>query len=548
MREFSTCRHYVFVTVTTALLAAGFLEVAAADAFIKRAHPTLDPSQIGREVSVPVHLRNGQEFEMPIHDLVRFGEQLFVARWTSQEGQGRPFGKGNDGVLSDPFSPLIFPRNFNRFSGPAAGSCVGCHNLPRVGGGDVIGNVFVLANRFDFVTFDRNDTTLTRGTLDERGTPATLQTVSNARKSTGMFGSGFIEMLARQITAELQVQAAACAPGHSCALSAKGINFGVLTHRVDGTWDTTQVQGLPAPSLRSLQTNPPSLIVQPFFQSGAVISLRQFTNNSFTRLLGIQTEERFGANVDQDEDGFVNELTIADITAASVFQASLPVPGRVIPRDPLVRAAIVSGESLFETIGCASCHIPALPLTNKGWVYSEPNPYNPPGNLQVGNGVASLSVDLTRADLPQPRLQAVNGIVMVPAYTDLKLHDITTGKPSCAWNPHLIRTQQCDGDVEPLDQNQPTGSPQFFAGNSKFITRKLWGIANQHSFGHHGQYTTMRESILAHHGEATQSSSAFKALSSTDQNAVIEFLKSLQILPAGTPCLVVDENHKCRDR
>ena len=546
MRD-SSARHRVLVAATAAVFVAGFLGVAMAEP-LEIGNRALDPSQIGREVAVPVHLQNGQELRMPIRDLVRFGEHLFVARWTSQEGQGRAFGKGNDGVLTDPFSPLIFPRNFNRFSGPAAGSCVGCHNLPRVGGGDVIGNVFVLANRFDFLTFDRNDTLRTRGTLDESGQPATLQTVSDARKSTGMFGSGFIEMLARQITAELQAQAAACAAGATCALSAKGIDFGSLTHRGDGSWDTTQVLGLPAPSLRTSGTTPPKLIIQPFFQSGAVISLRQFTNNSYTRLLGVQSEERFGTNVDQDEDGFANELTIADITAVSVFQATLPAPGRVIPRNPKVRAAIAAGERLFEAVGCASCHIPALPLTNKEWVYTEPGPYNPPGNLQAGNGVATLSVDLTRADLPQPRLRAENGVVMVPAYTDLKLHDITTGKPSCALNPHLIDSQQCDGDVEPLDQNQPTGSPEFFAGNSKFLTRKLWGIANQHSFGHHGLYTTMRESILAHQGEAAQSSSAFKALSADGQNAVVEFLKSLQILPAGTPCLVVDENYKCAYR
>jgi len=181
-------------------------------------------------------------------------------------------------------------------------------------------------------------------------------------------------------------------------------------------------------------------------------------------------------------------------------------------------------------------------------VYSEPNPYNPPGNLRLSDGVESVSVDLTRGDLPPPRLRVDNGVVMVPAYTDLKLHDITTGLPSCASHPELISSHRCDGDVEALDQNEPAGTPKFFAGNRRFITRKLWGIANQHSFGHHGQYTTMREAVLAHNGEATQSSSAFKALSSADKNAVIEFLKSLQILPPGTPCLVVDENYACRDR
>lgn len=521
-------------------IACGWL--AFGFAFPIHAHDTEDT--IGREVAIPTHLRNGEEWRMPVRELIDFGKTLFTARWTSQEGQGRPLSKGSGDTLTDPASPLIFPRAFNRVSGPDTGSCSNCHNTPDVGGGgDFSNNVSTLGERFDFVTFGVDDSVITRGTLDETGRAATLQSVGNSRKIVGMFGAGFIEMLAREMTRELQDRAAACARGKSCALTAKKIDFGRLTHRTNGTWDVSQVTGLAPQSLATSGTTPPSLIILPFHQSGHSVSLRDFTNGAFNQHHGIQSEERFGSGVDRDGDGFVNELTRADITAVTMFQATLPVPGRVIPRDPKFRAAISSGERLFEHIGCAGCHTPALPLSDK--TYSEPNPYNPAGNLRVSDGVRSVGVDLTRADLPPPRLRAQHGVVMVPAYTDLKLHDITTGAPSCASNPHLVNSHQCDGDVEPLDQNQPAGTPQFFAGNRKFITRKLWGIANQHSFGHHGQYTTMREAVLAHRGEATASSNAFKALNAADQNSVVEFLKSLQILPAGTRCRVVDENYRC---
>ncbi|HEU4416827.1 MAG TPA: di-heme oxidoredictase family protein, partial [Candidatus Angelobacter sp.] len=339
----------------------------------------------------------------------------------------------------------------------------------------------------------------------------------DSRKTVAMSGSGFIEMLARQITADLQAERDAIGPGQSRALGSKGISFGALSRAADGTWDTSRVEGLAAPSLITTgASNPPSLIIRPFSQGGNVISLRQFNNNAFNHHHGIQSEERFGLGVDADGDGVVNELTRADVTAVTLFQATMAVPAQVIPADPEIRRAIQIGQNKFAAVGCSTCHVSALPLDKKGWIYTEPNPYNPPGNLRPGDA-PTLAVDLTSDELPQPRLKPTNGIVWVPAFTDFKLHDITSGPG--------------DPNREPLDQNQPAGSDGFFAGNGKFITRKLWGIANQHSFGHNGLYSTMREATLAHAGEALASRTAFQSLSQFEQDCVIEFLKSLQILP-----------------
>jgi hypothetical protein len=135
-----------------------------------------------------------------------------------------------------------------------------------------------------------------------------------------------------------------------------------------------------------------------------VISLREFTNNAYNHHHGIQSTERFGIDIDPDGDGIRNELTRADVTAVSVFQATLPVPGRVVPRNPAWEEAVKIGEAKFKAIGCAECHVPTLPLTNKGWIYTEPNPYNPPGNLRLGEAPA-FSINLTSDALPQPRLK-----------------------------------------------------------------------------------------------------------------------------------------------
>ena len=112
-------------------------------------------SSIGREVAVPRHLQDGEEYSTPLPALLGHGKLLFNAVWTIDEGGGRPLTKGTGNPLKDPTSPLQFPRNFNRISAPDANSCAGCHNLPfgiSGGGGDIVANVFVLGQRFDFIT------------------------------------------------------------------------------------------------------------------------------------------------------------------------------------------------------------------------------------------------------------------------------------------------------------------------------------------------------------------------------------------------------------
>jgi CxxC motif-containing protein (DUF1111 family) len=120
----------------------------------------------------------------------------------------------------------------------------------------------------------------------------------------------------------------------------------------------------------------------------------------------------------------------------------------------------------------------------------------------------------------------------VPAFTDLKLHDITDGPD--------------DPNRERVDMNAPAGSAAFFQGNSRFLTRKLWGAANEPPFFHHGMYTTLREAVLAHGGEARASRAKFNGLPEAERDAIIEFLKSLQVLPPNTSALVIDERGRPR--
>jgi hypothetical protein len=394
-----------------------------------------------------------------------------------------------------------------------------------------VANVFVLGQRFDFLTFEPSDLMPTQGAVDETQQRVTLQTAANLRATTGLFGAGYLEMLTRQMTAELQAIRDALELGQTQALVAKGVSFGWLTRQHDGAWNTSKVEGLPRASIVApTPVDRPTLIVRPWHQASNVVSLREFTNTAFNHHHGMQSTERFGVDTDPDGDGITNELTRADITAVTLYQATLAVPGRVIPNDPAIEQAVCNGEKVFAQIGCASCHIPQLPLTNKGWMYSEPNPYNPPLNLRVGT-TQTLTVDLNSLELPLPRLApdpAQPEIVWVPAYTDFKLHDITD--PS--------------DPGEPLDMNQTPWTPKFRQGNRRFLTKRLWGSANEPPFFHHGLFTTLRQSVLAHAGEALQSRRAFESASEYDQDSLIELLKTLQVLPPGTRHLVVDENFR----
>ena len=500
--------------------------------------PRPDPV-LGREVAMPERLQDGDEFAVSLPQLMRHGGELFNARWTVQEGGLRPELDGTGAPLSDPDSPLEFPRNMNRVSGPDSNSCAGCHNLPRSGGGgDFVTNVFVLGQRFDFATFDAlSDDEIgfeTRGAFDENGEPVTLQGIANSRATLGMFGSGYIEMLARQMTADLQAIRDGIAPGGSAELVSKGISFGLLARNADGSWDTSATEGFVPSSLASAGPDfPPNLIIRPFHQASAVISLRQFTINAMNQHHGIQARERFGEG-DHDGDGFENNLSIADMTAVSAWQAQLEVPGRVIPRHPVIEEAVANGEQLFMEIGCADCHTPALPLTDQGWVFTEPNPYNPNGNLQPGD-YPTFEMDLSDNRLDQPRLPVNNATdtVWVPAFTDMKVHDITSGPD--------------DPNCEALNMHFPAGSEAFNAGNCSFLTKRLWGAANEPPFFHHGKFTTMREAIEAHRGEALDAYQQWSELDDYGRDSIIEFLKTLQLLPEGTTALVVDENGNPRN-
>ncbi|MEQ1568221.1 MAG: di-heme oxidoredictase family protein [Myxococcota bacterium] len=156
------------------------------------------------------------------------------------------------------------------------------------------------------------------------------------------------------------------------------------------------------------------------------------------------------------------ELTPDEVFDLTVF-AMLLAPPRpdASPSDAALR-----GDALFDTFGCDGCHVRML--------------------------------------------EGARG--MVPAYTDLLLHDL---------GPDLA-----DGIV----MGQSTGS--------EFRTQPLWGIAAAEPYLHDGRADTLEEAIVWHGGEAELSRIAFTSATPDEQADLVAFLMSLGGAAQASPGLL----------
>ena len=160
------------------------------------------------------------------------------------------------------------------------------------------------------------------------------------------------------------------------------------------------------------------------------------------------------------------EISSATVDNVVFYLRTLRPPPRRGADDPNVLA----GETLFEQVGCASCHVPAL-----------------------RTGYSSIG--------------PLNDVVFYP-YTDLLLHDM---------GPEL-------------DDGYTEGS----ASTAEWRTTPLWGLglAERSQGGkafylHDGRAGTLDEAIGYHGGEGAASREAFGRLTTDERDQLIRFLRSL---------------------
>jgi hypothetical protein len=378
-----------------------------------------------------------------------------------------------------------------RTHGPDSNACSSCHNDPAPGGaGDFVTNVFV-SEGFVSAEFD---------SLDPQ--------FSNERGTNHMFGSGLLELLAREMTADLQAerkmalkQARAENKPVTVELQSKGVEFGSITALADGQIDLSSIEGVDD-----------DLVIRPFSQKGVMTSLRQFTINALNAHFGMEAEERFGkrwtGTDDFDEDGVKNELTPGDLSALVAFQAALPVPVIQTPKNKAWAEAANHGSEVFDSLQCSSCHMRALPLESS--VFTDPGPYDAAGTLSTQDVAEPVAYDLATLDWARSLKRDKDGNLLVPVFGDLKRHIIADQQVAALGNELLA---------------------QRFVERNEFMTAELWGVGNTAPYGHRGDMTTLDEVIRAHGGEARASRDAYIAASDADRSALIAYLKTLVIKP-----------------
>jgi CxxC motif-containing protein (DUF1111 family) len=205
-------------------------------------------------------------------------------------------------------------------------------------------------------------------------------------------------------------------------------------------------------------------------------SLLSFIGDAYLNEMGVTNSLRpkdvtTVGKITSDPEDIPDNLGLADIDHFAQFIRGTRVP----PRDAVLSAtaAAQAGQTLFEKIGCATCHVSTIITAPAGTVI---------------NGGAFTIPDALGSKIIHP-------------YSDFLLHDIDTG----------------DGIV----QNPPQDTAD------KLRTVPLWGLRMHPRHMHDLKSLTLESAIERHGGEAEQVRNRFRGLSSTEKQALFTFLNSL---------------------
>jgi hypothetical protein len=430
-----------------------------------------------------VDIDNGKFTPKQLFDI---GDVIFNHNFTSGEGLGNALMGGLGGPKP---RPNLRRLQLGVFGGPDSSNCSSCHLIGgEDGAGPAQNNAYEDSNGLELYT-------------------------GLERNSIAFVGDGWLQQLGAEMTQDLfalvaQGKAAAAASGSAVTvpLASKGVRFGTVIAKPDGTLDTSGVDGVDG-----------DLYVRPLGWKGKVATGRAFAEGGLQLHLGLQTQplvERYcrgeipsdqvgtGSDCrDPDNDGVFDEITEGQLSALGVYIAMQEAPTRVEPTDPAALSRVHQGENLFTSVGCDTCHIPSLPL--KDTVHHEP------ADLTGGAGI---SFDLlTTGQRPHP-LRGSDGVVRIELFSDLRRHDMGESLADAH-------------DQAPLINGVAQSTNVLKA--REFLTRPLWGVAVSPPYLHDSRAQTLYDAIALHDGEAASVRERFLSLTPDDQQKVVEFLGTL---------------------
>jgi hypothetical protein len=418
---------------------------------------------------------------------IRRGRQLFQRKFTQAQGQGPNEGDGSGNINTD----LAIGAGLSD-------SCALCHGRPR-GSAGAGGNVV---------------------------------TRPDSRDSPHLFGLGLKEMLADEITTDLRStrdlaisRAQQKKKSVTLKLTSKGVQYGSITGNPDGSVDTSQVVGVDT-----------DLRVKPFFAEGSTISIREFVVGALHKEMGLE------ASSDPDlltASGGGRVVTPAGMVLDGSKDTISPPPPPDAQNGNEIDPALVDhlefyllnyfkpahyqqnsttnhGRTVFNQVGCSSCHIADMTINHDRRVADVETAYDTVNGVFNSLFATANTLYYTKDDgsgYPVLKLPLGNSFVVSDVFTDFKRHDLGTNFYERNW----------DGTLQ-----------------TQFLTRPLWGVGSSGPYGHDGRSITLNDVILRHGGEALSARNAFAARNSHDQSDLITFLNSLVLFPPDDTASTLD--------
>jgi CxxC motif-containing protein (DUF1111 family) len=294
------------------------------------------------------------------------------------------------------------------------------------------------------------------------------ETIRTLRLSLSILGDGFVEAVADQTLVDLSKQQCKSSHGKICG-------------------EILYVPVVEAPGQMGVgrfgwKDQHASLLS---FAGDAYLNEMGITNrlqpNEVTNLCNSASEP----NDTQGPDG------LSDIDHFARFVRATKAPAR--DSQTANSPAAKKGLGLFDKIGCATCHVETLTTA--------------PAGTKINGGTFTIPPAL--------------GSLTLHPYGDFLMHDVGTG------DGILQATREHYGHQVFQQMSGYLSKQDFERSRNKIRTAPLWGVRLRPRLMHDGASLTLLDAITRHRGEATHVIQQFEKLKRPDQEAIIEFLKSL---------------------